>query len=133
MKLNKVTNDYYVSDQITIEDVETIKKEGFKTVFCHRPNDEEPSQPAAESIKEIVEENELNFIHQPVIGNMLNMQDVANFIELYESAEKPIFAYCRTGTRSCTLWALSQMGNLEADEIINLTSAAGYNLQHLIK
>jgi hypothetical protein len=25
------------------------------------------------------------------------------------------------------------MGNLEADEIINLTSAAGYNLQHLIK
>ena len=133
MKLNKVTNDYYVSDQITIEDIETIKKEGFKTVFCHRPNDEEPNQPAAESIKEIVEENELNFIHQPVIGSMLNMQDVANFSELYESAEKPIFAYCRTGTRSCTLWALSQMGNLKADEIINLTSAAGYNLQHLIK
>lgn len=133
MLLNKLNESYTVSDQITIDDIETIKQQGFKTIICHRPDDEEPNQPNVETIKKITEENGLNFIHQPVIGSQLNMNDVADFQNHFEAVEKPVFAYCRSGMRSCTLWALSNVGIMEPKEIIEATSKAGYNLSHLIR
>jgi len=133
MQLNKLNDSYTVSDQITIDDIETIKQQGFKTIICHRPDDEEPNQPSVDSIKKIAEECGLHFVHQPVVGSQLNMNDVADFQAYYEAAEKPVFAYCRSGMRSCTLWALSNVGIMESNEIIEATSKAGYNLSHLIK
>jgi uncharacterized protein (TIGR01244 family) len=41
----------------------------------------------------------------------------------------PIYAYCRSGTRSCTLWALSQAGVLAADDIISQAANGGYDLR----
>jgi len=40
----------------------------------------------------------------------------------------PVLAYCRTGTRSTTLWALTQAGALPADAIIATAAKAGYDL-----
>ena len=38
MKLNKIIDDYVVSDQIQTEDITIIKNKGFKTIFCNRPD-----------------------------------------------------------------------------------------------
>jgi len=54
MQLNKLNDSYTVSDQITIDDIETIKQQGFKTIICHRPDDEEPNQPSVDSIKKLL-------------------------------------------------------------------------------
>jgi sulfide:quinone oxidoreductase len=43
----------------------------------------------------------------------------------------PVLCYCRSGTRSTTLWALSQAGRLPADEIISAAANAGYDVSHL--
>lgn len=133
MQFNKLNESYTVSDQITIDDIETIKAKGFKTIICHRPDEEEPNQPTVDSIQKIAKESGLEFIHQPVIGNQLNMNDVANFQVNFEEAEKPVFAYCRSGMRSCTLWALSNVGQIESAEILDVTKKAGYNLSNIIK
>ena len=41
-----------------------------------------------------------------------------------------ILAYCRSGTRSCTLWGLAEAftGGLATDEILAKGAAAGYDL-----
>jgi sulfide:quinone oxidoreductase len=91
------------------------------------------NQPTAEEMQKVAESLGLKFVHQPVIGNAISQKDVDDFKSYYENAEKPIFAYCRTGTRSTMLWALSELSKRESSEIINLTSAAGYDLSHLIK
>ena len=36
MKLNKIIDDYVVSDQIQTEDIAIIKNKGFKTIFCKK-------------------------------------------------------------------------------------------------
>ena len=36
MMLNKIIDDYVVSDQITEEDIEKLKEAGFKTIFCKK-------------------------------------------------------------------------------------------------
>ena len=133
MKLNKIIDNYVVSDQIQIEDVAVIKSNGFKVIFCNRPDGEDINQVTVKSIQEQAKQLGLSFIHQPVIGGQITQQDIETFKAHYAASEKPIFAYCRTGTRSSMLWALSESSERPTDEIINLTAAAGYNLSHLFK
>ena len=133
MMLNKIIEDYVVSDQITEEDIEQLKEAGFKTIFCNRPDNEEQNQVTVKSIQNKAIESGLNFIHQPVIGGQISQNDIDQFSDYYDAAEKPIFAYCRTGTRSSMLWALSESGKRSIDEILRLTSAAGYNLSNLFR
>ena len=133
MMLNKIIEDYVVSDQITEEDIEQLKEAGFKTIFCNRPDNEEQNQVTVKSIQDKAIERGLNFIHQPVIGGQISQNDIDQFSDYFDAAEKPIFAYCRTGTRSSMLWALSESGKRSIDEILQLTSAAGYNLSNLFR
>ena len=133
MMLNKIIDDYVVSDQITEEDIEQLKEAGFKTIFCNRPDNEEQNQVTVKSVQDKAIESGLNFIHQPVIGGQISQNDIDQFSDYYDAAEKPIFAYCRTGTRSSMLWALSESGKRSIDEILQLTSAAGYNLSNLFR
>ena len=131
MQLNKIIDDYVVSEQITVDDIQTIKEAGFKTIFCNRPDNEEINQVTVESVKNAAVENGLKFIHQPVIGGQITQVDVDQFGEYFDASEKPIFAYCRTGTRSSMLWALSESGKRPVEDILSLTSNAGYNLNNL--
>ena len=133
MMLNKIIEDYVVSDQITEEDIEQLKEAGFKTIFCNRPDNEEQNQVTVKSIQDKAIESGLNFIHQPVIGGQISQNDIDQFSDYFDAAEKPIFAYCRTGTRSSMLWALSESGKRPIDEILQLASAAGYNLSNLFR
>ena len=133
MMLNKIIDDYVVSDQINEDDVEKLKDAGFKTIFCNRPDNEEDKQISVKSIQDKVTKCGLSFVHQPVIGGQISQVDIDQFSDYFDEAEKPIFAYCRTGTRSSMLWALSESGKRSVDEILSLTSAAGYNLTNLFK
>jgi uncharacterized protein (TIGR01244 family) len=49
-----------------------------------------------------------------------------------EGSNGPVFCYCRSGTRSTTLWALSQAGKLPANEIVEAAARAGYDMSHLL-
>ncbi len=133
MMLNKIIDDYVVSDQINEDDVKKLKEAGFKTIFCNRPDNEEKDQVSVKSISKKANENGLKFVHQPVIGGQISQKDVDEFSDHYDEAKKPIFAYCRTGTRSSMLWALSESGKRSVDDILSLTTAAGYNLSNLFR
>jgi len=133
MQLKKIIDEYFVSEQINAQDISTLKDNGFKTIFCNRPDSEEKNQPNVEELKKIAAALDINFIHQPVIGNRITQNDVDNFKNYFMGAKKPILAYCRTGTRSSMLWALSESKVRPTKEILSLTSAAGYDLSHLIK
>jgi len=67
-----------------------------------------------------------------VIGGQISDDDIAQFGSYFELAQKPIFAYCRTGTRCSMLWALSHAKTLHIDEILNKTQIAGYDLSPLL-
>lgn len=42
--MKKVSENYYVSSQISEEDLDGLKNEGFSLVVCNRPNGEEENQ-----------------------------------------------------------------------------------------
>jgi len=128
MKFAKINTELTVSDQITIEDLKEIQAQGYKTIFCNRPDQESEGQLTFLTIEKEAQNLGIKAIHQPVIGGQISDDDIAQFGSSFELAQKPIFAYCRTGTRCSMLWALSHVKTLPIDEILSKAQIAGYDL-----
>ncbi len=126
----KVTDSFFVSPQIDESDLDIAASEGFKTVICNRPDGEGADQPATASLKAKAESLGLEFVELPFAGAP-SPEIVAKQGDLVAAAEKPVLAFCRSGTRSITAWALSQSGTGRADEIIAAAAEAGYDLEGL--
>ena len=131
MKFAKINHELTVSDQITIEDLKEIHAQGYKTIFCNRPDQESEDQLAFSLIEKEAQNLGIKAIHQPVVGGQISDVDIAQFDAYFKAAPKPIFAYCRTGTRCSILWALSHASTLPIDDILSKAQNAGYDLSSL--
>jgi len=108
MEYREISADYSVSGQIQPEDVTAIKEAGFKSVICNRPDDEQPGQPSADSVKAVVEAAGLAFRFIPVISGQITQENVDDQAEALDALEGPVFAYCRSGARCTNLYGLIQ-------------------------
>ncbi len=124
----KVTDALTVSPQIQADDIEAIKSAGFRSILCNRPDNEEPGQPAFAAIEAAAEAAGIEIRHQPVISGGLTQEDVDGFKEVVREMPKPVFAYCRSGTRCIMLWALAESADRPMAEVLEIARKAGYNL-----
>jgi uncharacterized protein (TIGR01244 family) len=131
MKITKLTPNISVAHQLTEQDVEEAATAGFRSIINNRPDGEAPDQPRSEELAAAAKRLGLSYWHIPVISGQLSNDQVEAFRTALSGAEKPALAFCRTGTRSATLWALAASDRLSADEILQTTSEAGYNLDAL--
>ncbi|ESY66538.1 TIGR01244 family sulfur transferase [Mesorhizobium opportunistum] len=108
MEYREISEDYSVSGQIQPEDAAAIKEAGFKSVICNRPDDEQPGQPSADTVKAAVEAAGLAFRYIPVISGQITAENVEDQAEALDELEGPVFAYCRSGARCTNLYGLIQ-------------------------
>ncbi|RWN56806.1 TIGR01244 family sulfur transferase [Mesorhizobium sp.] len=108
MEYRQITEDYSVSGQIQPEEVAAIKAAGFKSVICNRPDDEQPGQPSADTVKAAVKAAGLTFRYIPVVSGQITAQNVEDQAEALDELEGPVFAYCRSGARCTNLFGLIQ-------------------------
>ncbi len=106
----------------------TLAALGYKAVINNRPDGESADQPAGAVLEAAARRHGLAYRHVPVISGRLSDDDVAAFAEALSALRGPVLAFCRTGTRSATLWALSEAVRLDADVVLRTTQAAGYDL-----
>ncbi|MGE8450658.1 MAG: TIGR01244 family sulfur transferase, partial [Pseudomonadales bacterium] len=117
MNPRPLTSDLSVSPQISATDVASLKALGYGAIVCHRPDGESSDQPNFEEIAQAARQAGLQAVHQPVVPGQASAEQAAGFAALCAELPKPILAYCRTGTRSATLWALSQADKVPNAEI----------------
>jgi uncharacterized protein (TIGR01244 family) len=108
MEYRQISDDYSVSAQILPDDVEAVKTAGFRSIICNRPDDEQPGQPSAASVKQAAEAAGLEFRYIPVISGQITQQNVADQAAALEELDGPVFAYCRSGARCTNLYGLIQ-------------------------
>ncbi|MEP2946139.1 MAG: TIGR01244 family sulfur transferase [Lentilitoribacter sp.] len=104
MDIRAITETYSVSEQITVEDVAEIKNQGFKSIVCHRPDDEQPGQPAFGDIAAAAEAAGIKIRHIPVTSAGLTMEAVDQMVDAVEEMDKPMLGYCRSGARSTVIF-----------------------------
>ena len=103
-----IGDDLAISGQISLPQIELIAAAGFKTLLCNRLDDEDPGQLSFATIAAAAKQRGLEAVYQPVVSGNVTAQDVAAFANHMASLQKPVFAYCRSGTRCLMMWQASQ-------------------------
>lgn len=109
IQITKITDDFSTAPQISVEDISDIAQLGFKTIINNRPDAEGgDEQPKSAQLKAKAEQLGLTYVHIPVIPNNIQPSQIDAFTVAYNSAEKPVLGFCRTGNRAGNMFKLSQ-------------------------
>ncbi len=128
MDVKKLTDRLSVGPQITPADVADLKSRGFRSIIVNRPDGEGGDQPAFAEIAAAAREQGMEARHIPVETGKVSDDEVAAFGAALEKLPGPVFAHCRSGMRSATLWALSEAGDRPMTDILARGKAAGFDL-----
>jgi uncharacterized protein (TIGR01244 family) len=112
MNIRQINEEYSVSGQILVEELDTVKELGFKSIVCHRPDGEDFGQPAFAAVAARAEELGLKIKHIPVGPAGVTPEAVVEMVDALEDFERPMLGYCRSGARSTAVYdhALRQRG-----------------------
>jgi len=130
-KIVSLTPSFSVSPQISVSDVGIIAAQGFRSIISNRPDNETQDQPITAAIAAAAQRVGVGFHHLPVTSGNIRDEDVSAFAEMLRTVKGPVLAYCRTGTRAASLWALSEAHRLDPAAILKTAKAAGYELDAL--
>ena len=131
MDPRQLTDTLAVAPQIEPEDFDALAQAGFTTVIANRPDSEvDPSHQSA-AMAERAAQVGIAYHYLPIVPGQLGPDQVQRFRAILDEAEGPVLAYCRSGTRSATAWALGQSGSRPAREIVEAARQAGYDLSYL--
>ena len=133
MDTRTLDKSFAVSAQIAAADLAEIAKAGYKTVICNRPDGEGNDQPLFHEIEEAARAAGIEAHYLPVESGKVSDADAEAFGEKLETAPKPVFAYCRSGTRSVTLWSLSRAGRMPLADILAAAKTAGYDMSGVVR
>ena len=128
MDLKKITEKTTVSAQITPADLDAIKAAGIRAIICNRPDGEGADQPSFDEIAAAAEKVGIEARYVPVQSGMVRDEDVDAFAAALKDLPRPVLAYCRTGTRSATLWSFNEAKKRPISEVLAATKAAGYDM-----
>lgn len=127
----QLTDTVLVSPQISVEDVAQAKEMGVRFILNNRPEGESPDQTPGDVIEVAAKAAGIGYAAVPVNHSgfapwQLDGMDAA--LGEVESGGK-LLAYCRSGTRSTLLWALSRSrAGDDPDALSDTAAAAGYDL-----
>ncbi|MFA5902050.1 MAG: TIGR01244 family sulfur transferase, partial [Hyphomicrobium sp.] len=133
MEVKTLSDEISVSPQIAVADIANIKAAGYRAIVCHRPDGEAPDQPLYREIEEAAKAAGIEVRYQPVTPGMITDEDAAAFAGLMKELPKPVLAFCRTGTRSTSLWALVQAKSRPLADIVHAAKSAGYDMSGIVR
>lgn len=128
----RVTDTLYVAPQIRPEDVAEAKALGVTLIVNNRPEGEEAGQPEGDRIASAAEAAGIAYLAVPVIG-MPTPEQVGIMRAAVDAAQGKVLAFCRSGMRSISTWALgrAEAGSHDRDALLTLGRDAGYDLSRL--
>lgn len=119
-----------VAPQIAPGDLPDIVAAGFVHLVNNRPDDEEADQPSGATMRDAAAAAGLGYSEIPITHAGFSGNQLAAMADVLAAAGGPVLAFCRSGTRSCNLWALARAQ--AGDDPAGLTAkaaAAGYDLR----
>ncbi len=126
----KLTDHILVSPQITIDQVAEAKAQGVTMIVNNRPDNEEPGQVNGAEIEAAAKAAGIAYVAVPVAhGGFAPWQLDGMAAALEQAGTGKTLAYCRSGTHSTLLWALTRArAGDNGDVLAAQAAAAGYDI-----
>ena len=125
-----LADDISVSSFVSPADLPQLAGK-FRTIVNARPDGEEPGQPSSAEVAAAARRLGLAYVHIPVVPGQITDEEVAAFAKALADKPGPMLAYCKTGTRAASLWALSRAGERGAEQVLAAAAGAGFDLEGL--
>lgn len=125
-----IDTHFLAAPQISVDDVATAAAQGVKLIVNNRPDGEEPSAPQGNEIAAAAAAHGIAYVAIPVThAGFSHPQIDAMAAAMEQAGDGTILAYCRSGTRSTNLWALTRarLGD-DVDTLCSKAAAQGYDL-----
>lgn len=134
MQTKQVTDTFSISDQLSPADVDQLAAAGIKTLVCNRPDGEVANQPTFADITARAQALGIETRYLPVVHDFINSSDAGAFADILANADGPVHAWCRSGLRSMTLWALAQLKNgADPASVLAQAAALGFDFSGLTR
>ncbi|MEP1198992.1 TIGR01244 family sulfur transferase [Tateyamaria sp.] len=132
MQIKQLDARTYVGPQISVADLDDLKRLNIRTVIALRPEGETADQPAISSLRDAAGALGVTVHQIPVISGNITDDDVHAYRAINSGTNGPVLAYCRSGMRATSLWALTAVEQGQSpDEILRKAKAAGFDLSAL--
>jgi uncharacterized protein (TIGR01244 family) len=129
MPVTKLSEKLSISSQPSIDDIQSLRHEGFSTIINNRPDNEEPGQPGTETEAQEAKHCKLSYSFIPVTAASITEADVRAFQRAVDESEGPVLAHCQTGKRSLNLYLIGEVldGRMTADEVVEFGRSRGFD------
>lgn len=128
-QLRRIDETISVAPQIVPEDLPQLAEQGFTVVINNRPDEEEIGQPSSAAIQTAAEAAGLGYVAIPTTMGGMSSKQVEAMADALAGAKGPVLAFCRSGTRSCNLWALAEASRGGDPAALTAKAAgAGYDI-----
>ena len=108
LPFTQLNDEYAVAPQLTADDVQAVCQAGFRTLLINRPDGEGGAdQPSYEEMIKAAESLGMTAVYLPIISGGPTEGEIEEFAIVIENLPKPVLAYCRSGNRSATVYALA--------------------------
>ena len=131
MAFKRLDDSLSVSPQLSLGDVARAAREGFRAIISNRPDGEETGQPEAAAVQAEAERHGMAFAHIPIESGKAGDADADAMAQALATLPKPIVAYCRSGARSTTLWALANAEASDPASLLRQAAGADYDIASL--
>lgn len=131
MEIRPLSKAFAVLDrQLHPDDVAGIAAAGYVRIINNRPDEEADAGADGASIEAACHAAGIEYRAIPFRPGQLALAMLTEFAEARQ-ADGPVLAYCRSGTRSSTLWALVEAQDRPVETVREAARAAGYDLPNL--
>jgi len=125
----QITDTVFASAQIGTDAIAEAKALGIVRIVNNRPEGESEDQVPGEVIEAEARAAGIDYVAIPVGHGGFSQAQVTAMAEALDTAEGPVLAYCRSGTRSTLLWALARAKAGDNPSVIASKAAgAGYDV-----
>ncbi len=131
MNVRRVAPDFYVADQLEPDDLHQLEALGVRSLVNNRPEGEAPEQPGGAAIEARATALDMRYRAVPVRTRAVTDAELAEFRAALEALPRPVCAYCRSGVRSVSCWALTALADLGPVPVLRALERAGFSEQDL--
>ncbi len=125
----QITDSVFASPQIGTEAIAEAKEMGIVRIVNNRPEGESDDQTPGDAIEAEARAAGIDYVAIPVGHGGFSQAQVDAMAKALDTADGPVLAYCRSGTRSTLLWALARAKAGDNPSVIaSKAAAAAYDV-----
>ncbi|WP_017963241.1 bifunctional sulfur transferase/dioxygenase Blh [Rhizobium leguminosarum] len=129
MSITTISEKLSVSPQPSVEDIRSLRGQGFKTLINNRPDNEDTSQPNTRVERQEAKHCDLSYAFIPVTAGTITEADVRAFQRAVDESDGPVLAHCQTGKRALNLYLIGEVldGSMSVDKVVEFGRSRGFD------